>query len=1199
MKTKILPTVLFVLISFISLAQTTITFDDRGFSNNQDITTPLLSGISGYRFEYLQNDVQKFGTRYINDGGFGNSGYFSPPLLFRNQKIRISRVDGKPFKLNEFFTRGAFGNSVGMNFTGYLGTVPVATQSTTALNNGQSRTITLNVNFGNVTSVVIDDNEARFGLDASFDHFVFEQIIDNTAPSGYTIAWNDTKINATEAPSTSFTITGGEIGDVVNYRITSSGDGNTATITSSVAISSIPQTVTVDVSSLPDGVLTNRVTLTDPSGNIGVAVSSTATLDKIVPGGYSVSWSDTLINATEASYTSSFTIRDVEIGNTMVFSITSSGDPGSPVSSTPFTMTSNTQNFPLVLNSIPDGVLTIEVTITDPAGNVGPTVSDNSATLDKTAPSGYSVEWDRFLINTVQATTANFAIRGGEIGTTATYEISSAGDSNTATITNSILITSDPQFFSVNLSTLSDGVLTTNLTLTDLAGNAGDVVIDNSTTLDQTPPTGYLATWDDVLINASEAATASFTVENVEVNSFIDYTISSSGDGNTATITKAATMIFSDPQTVTVDISSLTDGVLSYDIKFSDPAYNPGTPTISGNDVTLDTNAPTGYTVTIDQSPVNAGNDDAVSFTFAGAEIGATYDYTFSSAGGGTSVTGTGIITTTADQITGIDLSSLGDGTITLEASLTDPAGNSGATVMDTKNKDVALPTATIAINDSELSIGETTNVTITFSEVITGFNNADLTIPNGTLSTVSSTDGNITFTATYTPNTNIEDATNIITLDNTGVTDNGGNAGIGTTDSTNFVIDTASPTSTITISDNELTVAETAIVTITFSEPVTNFDTTDLTIPNGTLSTLSSSDGNITFTAIFTPTEGIEDPTNIITLDNTGVTDTIGNAGIGTTDATNFVINTIVPISTITISDNELIIGETATVIITFSEPVTGFDNTNLTVPNGTLSTVSSTDGNITFTATYTPNDDIEDDTNIIILDNTAITNNVGNAGIGTTDSTNFVIDTTSPTSTITISDNELTIEETATVTITFSEPVTGFDNTNLTVPNGTLSTVSSTDGNITFTATYTPNDDIEDDNNIITIDNTGVVDALGNPGIDTTNSENFSINTQNVTPASTTLTFNKGFSPNGDGINDTWVIEGLENFPNHQIQLFNRTGNPVFKSRQYQNDWNGISQGSSTFGNGKLPSGAYYYVIETGNTEVAPLTGWIYINY
>ncbi|WP_042956785.1 Ig-like domain-containing protein, partial [Pseudomonas syringae] len=117
------------------------------------------------------------------------------------------------------------------------------------------------------------------------------------------------------------------------------------------------------------------------------------------------------------------------------------------------------------------------------------------------------------------------------------------------------------------------------------------------------------------------------------------------------------------------------------------------------------------------------------------------------------------------------------------------------------------------------LSIGETSLVTITFSEAVSGFNNADLTVENGTLSAVSSNDGGITWTATFTPTANITDTSNLITLDNSGVANASGNTGSGIISSNNYAIDTALPTATIVVADSALSIGETSLVTITFSE--------------------------------------------------------------------------------------------------------------------------------------------------------------------------------------------------------------------------------------------------------------------------------------------------------------------------------------------------------------------------------------------
>ncbi|ATC63703.1 hypothetical protein CMV30_06905 [Nibricoccus aquaticus] len=110
------------------------------------------------------------------------------------------------------------------------------------------------------------------------------------------------------------------------------------------------------------------------------------------------------------------------------------------------------------------------------------------------------------------------------------------------------------------------------------------------------------------------------------------------------------------------------------------------------------------------------------------------------------------------------------------------------------------------------------------------------------------------------------------------------------------LVIDGIRPTAGIVVADNALTTGETSLVTFTFSEAVNNFANNDLTLANGTLSNVASSDGGITWTATFTPTAGVEDSSNVITLANTGVTDPAGNTGTGTTDSNNYTIDTQPP---------------------------------------------------------------------------------------------------------------------------------------------------------------------------------------------------------------------------------------------------------------------------------------------------------------
>lgn len=82
-------------------------------------------------------------------------------------------------------------------------------------------------------------------------------------------------------------------------------------------------------------------------------------------------------------------------------------------------------------------------------------------------------------------------------------------------------------------------------------------------------------------------------------------------------------------------------------------------------------------------------------------------------------------------------------------------------------------------------------------------------------------------------------------------------------------------------------------------------------------------------------------------------------------------------------------------------------------------------------------------------------------------------------------------------------------------------------------------------------------------------------------------------GISPNGDGANDTWRIEGIEQFPDSEVQVFGRWGNRVFYQKGYnnQNGWDGRWEGQD------LPDGTYFYRIDLGN-GAPPLSGYLQIN-
>ena len=85
--------------------------------------------------------------------------------------------------------------------------------------------------------------------------------------------------------------------------------------------------------------------------------------------------------------------------------------------------------------------------------------------------------------------------------------------------------------------------------------------------------------------------------------------------------------------------------------------------------------------------------------------------------------------------------------------------------------------------------------------------------------------------------------------------------------------------------------------------------------------------------------------------------------------------------------------------------------------------------------------------------------------------------------------------------------------------------------------------------------------------------------------------------FSPDNDGVNDSWVIEGLGQYPDHNLKIYNRWETLILSEAPYQNNWNGESRTSySNSHKQNLPEGTYYYILDLRNGQ-PPLKGFIYL--
>ena len=92
--------------------------------------------------------------------------------------------------------------------------------------------------------------------------------------------------------------------------------------------------------------------------------------------------------------------------------------------------------------------------------------------------------------------------------------------------------------------------------------------------------------------------------------------------------------------------------------------------------------------------------------------------------------------------------------------------------------------------------------------------------------------------------------------------------------------------------------------------------------------------------------------------------------------------------------------------------------------------------------------------------------------------------------------------------------------------------------------------------------------------------------------------LVVSEGFSPNGNHNNETWFIQGIENYPNNSVKVFDRWGFLVYQKQHYENftsPWDG--RGNMAQQSGKLlDQGTYYYILDPGS-EMKTMTGYVVI--
>ena len=379
-----------------------------------------------------------------------------------------------------------------------------------------------------------------------------------------------------------------------------------------------------------------------------------------------------------------------------------------------------------------------------------------------------------------------------------------------------------------------------------------------------------------------------------------------------------------------------------------------------------------------------------------------------------------------------------GDVTIQVKANaVMDTAGNSNPLSGESRavHVDTIAPTG-MFVNPPTTPQKDPFNVTLRFSEPVTGFRIPDDLVDDSKIATItllSGSDGDRDYILTVTPEPDTpQDTESIIIADRT-VVDAADNANR-TEISINFTIDTRAPT-VVAISGAPTTPEKDPFdLTITFSEDVTDFAANDLIFtPTGratvtavtAVTAVPGSDEEYRATATITPTAN-QDGNVTVRVKANAVEDAAGNQNTVSAATPNIHVDTIAP----TFTTSGLPSGEqnsAFTLIILFSENVNGFaaDDLNLGGGPASVTKVDSPDDN-EYLVTITPTANREGDVTVSVNANAA-TDDAGNGNTALTITPAIHIDTIVPTVRI---EGAPTAEQNSAydLTIRFSEPVNGF---------------------------------------------------------------------------------------------------------------------------------------------------------------------------
>ncbi len=379
---------------------------------------------------------------------------------------------------------------------------------------------------------------------------------------------------------------------------------------------------------------------------------------------------------------------------------------------------------------------------------------------------------------------------------------------------------------------------------------------------------------------------------------------------------------------------------------------------------------------------------------------------------------------------------------------------------------DTAAPVATLSGVPTLINNVDPFTVSVVFNEDVTGVDVSDLSVVGGVASNVVSIDGQ-NYTAVITPDGTSDVVVGVVAG---AAQDAAGNSNTATATQTALLAINAVDLSLLNV-PAQTSGSTPYTVTFEFSEDVIGFDASDIVVVNGVATNFVVIDAN-TYTA-----DVLADGTGDVQIqvpdsaaqDIAGVDQSLAASGLT-------ILNLSAP--TVVVSGQPDSINTTAsyTVAVEFSEDVTDFDSADLSVTNATILAVTAIDGN-SYTVDVQP--DGNGDISLSIPENSAI--DIALNGNTSSNTVNTVYDAIAPQPVVTGLPVRTNTTGVLPITVTFNEPVTGFDLTDIQVTNGNVANLIAVDSQ-TFTADVTPdgNGDIG-----VSVPAAAAQDAAGNTSL------------------------------------------------------------------------------------------------------------------